>query len=174
MAKCIGYYTKLNDTQWRGAQGPFEVGQGAPSKHAEQKAGNALTLVNQSQAVLLFVLDEFPCEHCRTYMLGKSKSYGVIILVHGATGYGGNVSTQYHADWGFTAQPPLPQVIYVQNQKITFPGMVSVTTWVPAPTASNPAAGSKVTTVQLNAVNPETCQRPTGFPAHPSLAGMTL
>lgn len=174
MAKCIGYYARANDTQWRGASGPYEVGQGSAYGHADQKAGRALTAVDQSQAVLLFVLDEFPCEECKSHFLTVSNTYALIFLVHGAADNTGKPKTHYHTAWRFKQQPPLPQVLYVRNGKIFWPGKVRVNVWHETPTKGNPAAGKMVEEVLLQAVNPETCARPQDFPAHPSLAGMTV
>jgi hypothetical protein len=175
MAKCIGYYATANGTQWHAQKDEaFETGKGTPYNHAEQKAHRAVTGADQGQHVLLFVLDEFPCEHCKAHFLTVSRSYGVIFLVHGAADHTGRQLTHYHTAWRFKTQPPLPQALYVRNEKIFWPGKVRVNVWHEQPTKENPAAGKMVEEVVLSAINPETCQRPTGFPAHPSLAGMTL
>jgi len=174
MAKCIGFYAKADDTSWRGKSGPFEEGQATAFNHAERQAGRGVTAAQQDQKVLLFVLDEFPCGDCKAHFLTVSKSYGVIFLVHGAADHTGRMVTHYHNFWRFKQPPPLPQVLYLRNEKIFWPGKVRVTVWHPAPTRENPAAGKEVDEVLLQAVNPGTCQRPTAFPAHPSLAGMTL
>jgi hypothetical protein len=175
MAKCIGYYATENGTQWHPQKDePFETGKGTPFNHAEQKAHRAITGVDQGQKILLFVLDEFPCEACKAHFLTVSKSYGVIFLVHGAADYSGTLRTHYHTAWRFKSQPPLPQVLYVRNEKIFWPGKVRAEVWHPKPTTENPGAGKMVEEVLLTAVNPETCTRMPNFPAHPSLAGMTL
>jgi hypothetical protein len=63
----------------------------------------------------------------------------------------------------------MPQVIYVYKKKIALPGKVVTTQWV-ASDPTKPYVGQKQQVTVLNAINPENCQKPDGFPDHPSLA----
>lgn len=115
--------------------------------------------------VFYFKQNAFPCSECMNYFIAQSNSRNFIFVCTEDQG-------DYSKDWGLTA-PPLPQAIYLRGGSVFYPGRVTATVVTKAPA---PGAGAntkwvstetKVTT--MNAINPQTCQRPEGFPSYPTL-----
>ncbi len=132
----------------------------SPSNHAERLAYTAANAADQGQEVFLFVQDEFPCETCKAFFVDQI-AVPIIFVCHTGSVYAG--------EWGLT-NPPLPQVIYLYRRKISMPGKIITSSWV-APDPMKPWEGAMVKVETLQAVNPETCERPPDFPAHPPLDG---
>jgi len=166
-----GYYSK--DGLWAG---DF-------SKSVEQKAhthaevavyeklidalpkGKAAKKKDLSNVVFFFKQNAFPCQDCMNYFIEQSNSRNFIFLCTGDQG-------TYSNDWGLT-NPPLPQAIYLRNGTVFYPGNITTTTITKAPAPGMGRNSKWITTettvTTLNAINPQTCQRPQGFPVHPAL-----
>lgn len=128
--------------------------------HAERLAYAAASAGGRGQQVFLFVQDEFPCDKCKAFFVDQI-AVPIIFVCHRGRVYAG--------EWGLT-NPPLPQVIYLYRGKIDMPGKIVTRTWV-VPDEMKPWERASVDVRTLQAVNPETCERPADFPAHPALDG---